>query len=225
MHSEKRDLKYTSPLTPGSIIQVVTVLPYFLVFIYTPDGTKETETRRQLIWLFGVLAESFSNGFLVMISHHIFGAADRIALSNFQILRVDIEHIVERFGLLIVIVLGEIVIGLMRDWVLTENPLVLGESIVALIIAINIFNLYFRVEAGKHGLHALRRNPLTGVIWICKTTVTNLSSPCSFSYCDCFVCRVSFWHSGSFGRAIPWRILVPWRWAFHKSRCFWRSHW
>ncbi|KAI8906298.1 bacterial low temperature requirement A protein-domain-containing protein [Gorgonomyces haynaldii] len=78
---------------------------------------------------------------------------------------VNIEHMTERYGLLMVIVLGEIVLSFLFDHSSSKVNQNIGYTIVALMIATNIFYLYFRSETSPKHQHALRRHFITGVSW------------------------------------------------------------
>ncbi|KAJ2986125.1 hypothetical protein HDV02_000198, partial [Globomyces sp. JEL0801] len=76
-----------------------------------------------------------------------------------------IEHISERNGLLIVIVLGEVVVGLLNDFSMDLPPIILLYQLLSFITALNLFFMYFRVETAKHVQHAMRRNAFFGSMW------------------------------------------------------------
>jgi low temperature requirement protein LtrA len=75
---------------------------------------------------------------------------------------INVEHLTERFGLIIIVVLGEIVMAILID----NNLSLYGLSHVALqfglLIAFCLQFTYFRVEASPHYLHAMQRS-----YWVC----------------------------------------------------------
>lgn len=78
---------------------------------------------------------------------------------------INIEHHVERYGLLTLIVIGEVVVGFLWE---SKSP-VLSESYLAtifgILIAISLQWIYFSIDAGKKHIHAVRRSPITALIW------------------------------------------------------------
>lgn len=78
---------------------------------------------------------------------------------------VNIEHITERLGLLVVIVLGEIVFAFLFDHPSASYADDIGLVLASFLTTSNLFYLYFRSETEPKYQHAIRRNVVTGFMW------------------------------------------------------------
>lgn len=101
------------------LYSVISCLPYFFIFGLPPNGEPARETTRLIIW-----------GLSSFISFIIPVARTLFIIKFDNSLALSIEHCVERLGLLVVIVLGEIIIGFLFDH---TNSLVTVE--IGLIVA------------------------------------------------------------------------------------------
>jgi low temperature requirement protein LtrA len=66
---------------------------------------------------------------------------------------------------LIVIVLGEIVVNGIDDFVANYSVQTVVDTLLVLSISFGLFYLYFRAEIGSHLKHALRRHKLSAILW------------------------------------------------------------
>ncbi|KAI9146441.1 bacterial low temperature requirement A protein-domain-containing protein [Paraphysoderma sedebokerense] len=79
-------------------------------------------------------------------------------------LALNIEHFTERFGLLTIIVIGEMVVSILFD---SDAPYVSSgyiATVFGLIHAVTDFWLYFNVDASRTYIHAIRRSTITSVL-------------------------------------------------------------
>ncbi|KAI8920399.1 bacterial low temperature requirement A protein-domain-containing protein [Powellomyces hirtus] len=80
-------------------------------------------------------------------------------------LAVNIEHCWERFGLLTMIFLGELVVSILWTSHKAEFNQTYIATVLGLTINICIQWIYYSVDGGKQFKHALRRHTVTGFLW------------------------------------------------------------
>jgi low temperature requirement protein LtrA len=73
----------------------------------------------------------------------------------------------ERYGLLVVILLGEIVINFLDDFSLKKPSQAAIDTLLSFLMSVCFYYLYFRAEYSNHDKHALRRQYYIGIIWGC----------------------------------------------------------
>ncbi|KAI8928016.1 bacterial low temperature requirement A protein-domain-containing protein [Entophlyctis helioformis] len=144
---------------PSIWLSLVSLVPYVVLLILPPDGSVERDRTRMIVWWVGVAADLLNPGLSISIlsfwrNHPM---THRPAI--------NIEHLTERYGSLVVISLGEIVVAFLYDHHLRNLDSVMGLCLLALLMAVNINSLYFRSEGSAHFQHALRRIWYTGVLW------------------------------------------------------------
>jgi low temperature requirement protein LtrA len=71
----------------------------------------------------------------------------------------------ERYGLLMIITLGEIIVSLLGSYSGSTPARSFVDIILAFLTALCMFHLYFRAETSHHHKHAMRRNAFTAVFW------------------------------------------------------------
>ncbi|KAJ2993226.1 hypothetical protein HDV02_002569 [Globomyces sp. JEL0801] len=145
------------------LVNWICMIPLFIFLGFPANGTYERDALRKSIWGTGLLMQIL----LTPIVYVSFASIKAIAESQYGIGRmaINIEHISERNGLLIVIVLGEVVVGLLNDFSMDLPPMILLYQLLSFITALNLFFMYFRVETAKHVQHAMRRSAVTGFLW------------------------------------------------------------
>ncbi|KAI9139392.1 bacterial low temperature requirement A protein-domain-containing protein [Paraphysoderma sedebokerense] len=129
-------------------IRVIVSIPWFIGLFYG------IEYQMTLWWISSVL--------------DITSQAQSILLAKFGIrlkyrIALNIEHYTERFGLLSIIVIGEVVVNILFD---SDAPyLSMGylATICGLIHAVAFFWLYFNMDASRTYVHAIRRHSVTSV--------------------------------------------------------------
>ncbi|KAJ3039490.1 hypothetical protein HDV00_012170 [Rhizophlyctis rosea] len=80
-------------------------------------------------------------------------------------LAMNIEHCWERFGLLTMIVLGELVVSILWTSKDDQFEATYAATILGLTITICVQWIYYAIDGGKQFKHALRRNPLTAFLF------------------------------------------------------------
>jgi hypothetical protein len=165
------DKRFIASVCLRSFGNSIGLIPYlFLLVFYPLDGTTERYTFRLNLWLFGTVAEIFAPYVVLLSTPVAFQPKNRVAL--------NIEHIAERHGLLVVIVLGEVVLGLIYNYSGDQPIQGLAYILLAFVISICLFHLYFRAEVESHHQHALRRHWASSLMWtilhipICVSLVT-----------------------------------------------------
>ncbi|KAJ3323792.1 hypothetical protein HDV06_001162 [Boothiomyces sp. JEL0866] len=129
--------------------------------------------KREGLYVPPVIRQYFKNGVLHRENEHMHVAWVELFIDliyvDLELVRLsfnlDIEHFTERHGLLIVIVLGEIVVNIQKDFSNAYPGSFIGLTIVTFLMAYNIYYIYFRAEIGDHSKHALRRSKYTGLLW------------------------------------------------------------
>jgi low temperature requirement protein LtrA len=132
-------------------------LPYFVFLGYPMDGTLDRDRTRHILWITGLVLEVMIQPASIIFFKYAHTGTLRIGI--------NIEHLAERYGLLVVIVLGEIVINFMDDFQSAYALRAFIDLLVCVFLSFCLFYLYFRAEVGKHKQHALRRHAFSGVLW------------------------------------------------------------
>lgn len=82
----------------------------------------------------------------------------------------NLEHVIERFGLFSIIILGETIIATLFQEVGAFRAEQWGAAALGLLLSFSIQWVYFDVENGSHGLkmhrHALRRGGFKAMLWL-----------------------------------------------------------
>ncbi|KAJ3272596.1 hypothetical protein HDV01_005439 [Terramyces sp. JEL0728] len=139
------------------ICEIILLWPYFVEFFYPADNTLNRYQYRRIFWGLGILFDNLKTPITVAIGE-LFNATElRFGL--------NIEHYTERHGLLVVIVLGEIVVNVQKNFSNDYPGSFIALTVVAFLMTYNIYYIYFRAEIGDHSKHALRRNKYTGILW------------------------------------------------------------
>lgn len=146
MTSALRDMKL--------IPQIVAVVVYAPIFAFPANGTQSRADTRRIIWTIAALI----NLLLPFVSVFL-AKRQRFRLA------VSIEHMTERIGLLVVIVLGEIVVNFLFDNDSSLFNMDLLYVTLSFLIATNLFYIYFTAEQSLKKQHAIRRHRMTGVAW------------------------------------------------------------
>ncbi|KAJ7628558.1 hypothetical protein FB45DRAFT_794405 [Roridomyces roridus] len=85
---------------------------------------------------------------------------------DYRIPAINIEHLVERLGAFVTIMLGEIVVSV---FFVATSPAGLGResgrALLSLMLAFNYNWMYFDSPACRHFMHAIRRHWFTGFVW------------------------------------------------------------
>jgi low temperature requirement protein LtrA len=112
----------------------------FLVFLVLPlDGTLMRVNQKMICWCVGVAFE-------VLQSFSFFYLIKLLELGTKKTPSLNIENFAERFGLLKVIVLGELVVDFMIDFKMDYPFRLILDYVLALSLAFNMYSLYFRAE-------------------------------------------------------------------------------
>ena len=124
----------------------------------------------------GLQVIGFSAG---LISPVFFG---RIPGTERLSLPLNVEHIVERFSLFSIVIIGETIVSLL----FVERGRFTAEewtaAMLGLFLSFNIQWIFFDIANGTHGLtmdkHALRRGGVAATVWIYSHILTHLSILC-----------------------------------------------
>ncbi|KAI9155844.1 hypothetical protein H9P43_008954 [Blastocladiella emersonii ATCC 22665] len=101
------------------------------------------------------------------------GTASVLHLSNGALMRrirgpvlaVNIEHLAERYGLYVIVVLGEIAVAIIFESTASSGATPWLAAAFGLLTGYALQFIYFRVEAASHRMHAIRRSVQTGLAW------------------------------------------------------------
>ena len=137
------------------IPNIVYYIPYITLLFLPADGTVARSTTRLIIWGLGVVFEIISP---FLARFFAWPSGHRPAF--------NIEHVSDRHGYLMVIVLGELVIRFLQSYSAVDPVRTLFDSLLGFLISNSLFYLYFRAEKAKHHQHALRKSRSTAVIWL-----------------------------------------------------------
>jgi low temperature requirement protein LtrA len=132
-------------------------IPYLVFLGYPMDGTRDRDLTRRILWITGLVCEMLIQPASVIFFKYAHVGSIRIGI--------NIEHMAERYGLLVVIVLGEIMINFLDDFQSSYALRAFADLLVCILLSFCLFYLYFRAEVGKHKQHALRRHAFSGVLW------------------------------------------------------------
>ncbi|KAJ3323793.1 hypothetical protein HDV06_001163 [Boothiomyces sp. JEL0866] len=158
--------KFRYDLLGRFIFYFVNFWPYYVLFALPADGTWDRYQTRFFLWSLGLILDTFALSIFVFF-RTVLKVLPKISLA------VNVEHLTERHGSLIVMVLGEVIVALLKDFSNNYNYKFLWLTIISLLIPLNIFYIYFRSEISDHQLHALRRSrPSTIHILLSLSIVT-----------------------------------------------------
>ncbi|KAJ1344403.1 hypothetical protein BSLG_001060 [Batrachochytrium salamandrivorans] len=132
------------------------LIPFVALLCIPPNGATDRDNLRIGVWWCGNALEFIMPSIGVLLARFI-NTQSRLA--------VNIEHFAERTGAFFVIALGEIVLAFLYDSDVHYINGVTVLTLFALLIAVNLNQLYFRAEGTSHYQHALRRHWCTGVMW------------------------------------------------------------
>ncbi|KAJ3310216.1 hypothetical protein HDU76_003422 [Blyttiomyces sp. JEL0837] len=135
------------------LVVVCGTLPFF-ISLFLPAS------YRPALWWTGFLVEQFvQNVFLIMMRRWIPKKWLRYRFAF------NIEHHAERFGLLTLIVLGEVVVAILWDSEIPSFSWNYVATVCALVITISMQWIYYNVDGSRQYTHALRRSVPTAVLW------------------------------------------------------------
>jgi low temperature requirement protein LtrA len=156
--ADKRFLKWVYYKSMASLFSY---LPYFILLVGFPlDGSTGREDIRVILWIIGTITEA--------ITIPIFLAISSLTLKHQHRLAINIEHLAERYGLLMVIVLGETIFAFLSSYPANYPLKVLRDVVFGMASSVCLFYLYFRAEVSSHYKHALRRHWISGSLWSCN---------------------------------------------------------
>ncbi|KAH6566006.1 hypothetical protein BASA50_005275 [Batrachochytrium salamandrivorans] len=141
---------------PSVVVTVISLIPFVALLCIPPNGATDRDNLRIGVWWCGNALEFIMPSIGVLLARFI-NTQSRLA--------VNIEHFAERTGAFFVIALGEIVLAFLYDSDVHYINGVTVLTLFALLIAVNLNQLYFRAEGTSHYQHALRRHWCTGVMW------------------------------------------------------------
>ncbi|KAJ3088214.1 hypothetical protein HK102_009287 [Quaeritorhiza haematococci] len=141
--------QYIWMMVPITITTALSLIPWFVSIFVDPSY------RVMLWWLSWACDFAFFHSLIAYA--RIVRPVHRIAL--------NIEHHVERLGLLTVVVLGEMVVGLLWSSSSTNFSGAYFGTILGMFITITFQYIYFNIDGGKQFIHAVRRSAWTAVVW------------------------------------------------------------
>ncbi|KAI8813990.1 bacterial low temperature requirement A protein-domain-containing protein [Cladochytrium replicatum] len=140
-----------APSNHNVVFSVLFPTAFWIASLFT-----SMDDRYWLWWAAFIVEISMLYGGL-QIATKVFKVKYRFAL--------NIEHYSERYGLLTLIVLGEIVVSLLWDSSSPKFTLGYLATAFGLLIAIAFQWIYFAFEGNHHYVHALRRSFYTAIWW------------------------------------------------------------
>ncbi|KAJ3196255.1 hypothetical protein HK101_009626 [Irineochytrium annulatum] len=135
------------------VISLIGTAPY-LASVFLADA------YRPALWWSGFLVELAAQNLLILVFRHYIPKRFmkyRLAL--------NIEHHSERFGLLTLMVLGEVVVAILWD---SSSPTFSWNylaTVLGLMMAISMEWIYYNVDGSRQYTHALRRSVPSAVMW------------------------------------------------------------
>ncbi|ORZ39856.1 bacterial low temperature requirement A protein-domain-containing protein [Catenaria anguillulae PL171] len=153
-------------IAAAMVIRVPELGMYLSAALTTPS--EPDSTTRMVLW-------SCAIG-LAALNSFVAGFANRFVLRRgYNALGLSIEHIVERYGLFVIVTLGELAVGILYEQSMAIGGIPALSAALGLLIAFGLQFIYFRVEAGTHKVQALRRSFYHGISW------TSLHVPLTWS--------------------------------------------
>ncbi|KAJ3158148.1 hypothetical protein HDU86_003100 [Geranomyces michiganensis] len=127
--------------------------PLYLCSIFFPE-------QRYALWWAGVAIDNLLNPAFSLVTRY----------GNFyprpeNRLAISIEHMSERNGLFLIIVLAEVMIALFYNSVSATPDVSFVKAVVGLILALSLAWIYFDVDGSQQEIHAMRRKAWTGILW------------------------------------------------------------
>ncbi|KAJ3053909.1 hypothetical protein HK097_003099 [Rhizophlyctis rosea] len=129
-------------------------LPFWIAALVVDE-----HVRLPLMWI-GVLIDVFTSHVAILLERYI-----KAWPKPEYRLAVNIEHLTERYGLFLIIVIGEVVIALFFPSESANPTLPLLKAIFGLLLALNLSWIYFDADGSRQALHAMRRSAWAGLLW------------------------------------------------------------
>ncbi|KAI8819155.1 bacterial low temperature requirement A protein-domain-containing protein [Fimicolochytrium jonesii] len=148
------------PLFPqfrASLVQ--SALPSFVSAVFFISSIFSKEHKYSLWWA-GIAFDYLLNPCILLASRYIPWIPRPV-----HRLAVSIEHLSERNGLFLIIVLGEVMVALFYTSFSATPDLSYVKAVLALILALNLAWIYFDVDGSRQEIHAMRRHAWTGITW------------------------------------------------------------
>ncbi|KAJ3155954.1 hypothetical protein HDU89_005517 [Geranomyces variabilis] len=144
--------KFRSSLAQAAVPATLSA-PMYIVSIFYPE-------HQYVLWWIGTAIDYLLSPALILLTRYVDfmpRPVHRLAIS--------IEHMSERNGLFLIIVLAEVMIALFYNSVSATPDVSYAKAVVGLFLALSLAWLYFDVDGSQQEIHAMRRKTYTGVLW------------------------------------------------------------
>ncbi|KAJ3001914.1 hypothetical protein HKX48_002626, partial [Thoreauomyces humboldtii] len=138
----------------GSALPVFVSAPLFVSSIFVARSHSLT------LWWTGVAIDTLLTPMVILLTRYV-----RWLPRPTHRLAVSIEHLSDRNGAFLIIVLGEVTVALFYNSENSAPDVLYVKAVLALILALNLAWIYFDVDGGVQEIHALRRHAYTGITW------------------------------------------------------------
>ncbi|KAI3649067.1 hypothetical protein MP228_006921 [Amoeboaphelidium protococcarum] len=146
-------------LTFTTLLPQISLVPYF-VSLFIPITVPNGMT---------IMRSLYFAGYLLDVAFYIAGMALSMSLKRHFIYRValNIEHWVERMGLFIIVIFGELIFAIIPSSEFPTFSYLYLDSILGFFIVASLQWMYFYLIDGYSGrfTHPLRYKPLNGIVW------------------------------------------------------------
>ncbi|ORZ39894.1 bacterial low temperature requirement A protein-domain-containing protein [Catenaria anguillulae PL171] len=148
---------------------------------------EHNSTTKYALWACAILLGS--------CNYFASGLANKFIVRNGKNgLGIGIEHLVERYGLYVIVTLGEIAVGILFKNAAGSGAVPMLGATFGILTAYALQFIYFRVEASAHRTHAIRRSAVHGISWsvahipltwsivVCSSCIAGFVSMLEFAY-------------------------------------------
>ncbi|KAJ3041417.1 hypothetical protein HDV00_009397 [Rhizophlyctis rosea] len=132
-------------------------------FISLPFWVSATVVREEIrvpLMFIGVFIDILASHVAIMLERYV----PRFPKPEYR-LAVNIEHLTERYGLFLIIVMGEVIVALFFPSESATPTMPLLKAILGLMLALNLSWIYFDADGSRQALHAMRRSAFHGLAW------------------------------------------------------------
>ena len=134
---------------PAFISSILFITSIFTPIVYT-----------YILWCPGIAIDYLLSPLLILATRYLSWIPHPV-----HRLAINIEHMSERNGLFLIIVLGEVMVGLFYRSTSPLPDISYAKAVLAMLLGLNLAWIYFDLDGSRHEVHAMRRHAWTGIAW------------------------------------------------------------